>query len=206
MPRRSVDLPAPFGPITATSEPEATSPLRWCTAGCRSYPRVTLWKPSCAMRHLIASRTTAQSTAQTATASSEPRPPWSCAGSTRAPPGRMRRAGVADMGMRVVVPRTMRDARGRGHENDRGNGRDGDYGTRREPFKNVGIITSPPVHAASGQPVQVPTSSGGRECHRPKFYQSGRAFRLPRPNSAQALSNRDSTYSQFTRFSTNAFR
>ena len=27
-PRNSVDLPAPFGPITASSAPEATSPLR----------------------------------------------------------------------------------------------------------------------------------------------------------------------------------
>jgi len=35
-PRNSVDLPAPCGPTTAIKAPEATSPLRWCTAGCRS--------------------------------------------------------------------------------------------------------------------------------------------------------------------------
>ena len=36
MPRNSVDLPAPFGPTTASSAPEPTSPSRWCTAGWRS--------------------------------------------------------------------------------------------------------------------------------------------------------------------------
>ena len=36
MPLSSVDLPDPFGPTTAVSDPAATAPSRWCTAGWRS--------------------------------------------------------------------------------------------------------------------------------------------------------------------------
>ena len=32
----SVDLPAPFGPTTAVSDPGAKRPEIWWTAGCRS--------------------------------------------------------------------------------------------------------------------------------------------------------------------------